>query len=79
MEARAYHTADNDLVSNVAEITRVLDQIDARPVKERQVKRVKSVAKLEDEMSSLVEKLNARAEGPPVLTEHPSAATERTT
>src|SRR5712672_657230 len=27
LEARAFHTADNDLVSNVAEITRVLDQI----------------------------------------------------
>ena len=64
LEARAYHTADNDLVGNVAEITRVLDQIDARPVKETWAKRVKSLAELEGEVSSLVENLNARTEDP---------------
>jgi hypothetical protein len=79
LEARAFHTGDNDLVGNLAEITRVLDQVDARPVKERQARPVKSVAELEDEMSSLVEKLNARAEGPPVLSKRPSAARELTT
>jgi hypothetical protein len=79
LEARAYHTADNDLVGNVTEITRVLDHIDARPVRESQAKPVKSVAELEDEMSSLVEKLNARAEGPRALSKRASAATEGTT
>jgi hypothetical protein len=44
LEDRAFHPADTDLARDVAEIRRVLDQIDARPVKGIQTKPVKSVA-----------------------------------
>ena len=59
LETRAFHTADNDLAGNVAEIKRMLEQIDARPLRERHAKPVKSVTELEREISSIIEKLNS--------------------
>lgn len=77
LDIRAFHTADNDLARNVAEIKRVLEKIDAHPLRERHANPVKSVTEVEGETTSIIEKLNSVRAKRTSLTSLPFTETQR--